>query len=363
MAVVFDPPKRKPNFTPRMKKPHPATMIRNWPPVAYRPWTPKSGFYDKPVKHREVKPGPLDTFWDLAAKVDRQNPWDIIIYNFETEDPLEVNWYLHHAVGCWKSYDGANFNFASADPGKLYLPEDKQWKPPKWFSKGSGANRFVNGLIGTAVNLLEKAAVDFPTVEYGNTRVSAADLRKVGELLETHKITLSIEPGNMTSEDRLGQYVPAAKTIRLIRAPHINDTEIMGVLCNEATHAITHYRSKTVYLGAHEMTSTIVESIAVAKEDVKFAEKHYVADPYGNGSVYAVGLVVMKQFAGVKKIDVEKDLVRKKFPDPVFGEYRAKIDPLGMLMTWQSKYYTRKIWNQKQHYSWDEAGRHVDWLP
>jgi hypothetical protein len=350
MGVTFDPPKRKPNFAARMKKPHPANMIRNWPPVVYR------GFSDKLVKHREVKPGPLDTFWDLAAKVDRHsNPWDIILYNFETEDPLEVNWYLHHAVGCWKSYDGANFNFASADPGKLYLPEDKKWKPPEWFAKGSGANRFVNGQISTAVSLLEKAAVDFPTVEYGDTRVSAGNLRKVGELLDSHRITLSIEPGNMTFEGRLGQYVFDSRTIRLSKPPSINDTEMMGVLCNEATHVISHYNSKTVWEGAHEMTSTIVESIAVAKADPRFAEKWYMADPLGEGAVYAVGLVVLRHFAGARWIDVQNDLVGKKFPEPALILDDPEFDPMDRLYKWHKKTYPNwnAIWNRKRKHSWD----------
>jgi len=336
-------------------------MIRHWPPMVYPSWNSQSGFDTKAVKHREVKPGPLDTFWDLAAEVDRRNPWDIIIYNFETEDPLEVNWYLHHAVGCWKSYDGANFNFVSADPGKLYLPEDKKWKPPTWFSKGSGANRFVNGLISTAVSLLEKAAVDFPTVEYGDTRVSAAGLRKVGKLLESHQIFLSIEPGNMAAEGDLAKYKPGSRTIRLIRPPVINDIEMMGWLCNEATHVISHYNSKTVYLGAHEMTSTIVESIAVAKEDPAFAEKWYTADPLGEGAVYAVGLVVLRHFAGARKIAVETDLIGKKFPDPAFPD-GPEFDPMARLYRWHKKWYG-KIWNEKQHYSWDKASQRVDWLP
>lgn len=360
MAVVFGAPKHKPNFAARMKKPHPANMIRHWPPVVYR------GFDTTPVKHREVKPGPLDTFWDLAAKVDRHsNPWDIIIYNFETEDPLEVNWYLHHAVGCWKSDDGANFNFASADPGKLYLPEDKKWKPPKWFSKGSGANRFSNGLINTAVSLLEKAAVDFPTVRYGNTKVSAADLRKVGKLLESHQITLSIEPGNMTWEGPLAKYSPGSRTLRLIRPPVVNDTEMMGWLCNEATHIISHYRNKTVWFGQHEMTSTIVESIAVAKVDPQFAEKWYLADPSGEGVVYAVGLVVLRHFAGAKTIDVENDLVGKKFPDPALFLDDPEFNPMDRLYQWHKEHYAKwnQMWKQKQSYTWDKADRHVDWLP
>jgi hypothetical protein len=156
----------------------------------------------------------------------------------------------------------------------------------------------------------------------------------------------------MTFEGGLATYRHGSRTLRLIRPPVINDTEMMGWLCNEATHIISHYRSKTVWLGPHEMTSTIVESIAVAKADPQFAEKWYTADPLGEGAVYGVGLVVRRHFADAKKIDVQNDLVGKKFPEPALFLEDPEFNPVARLYEWHKKWYG-SIWKQKQSYSWD----------
>lgn len=49
---------------------------------------------------------------------------DLCYFNFKTRKPPEINWYLHHKVGCRKTTrDGLNFTFSSADrPGIVYLP-------------------------------------------------------------------------------------------------------------------------------------------------------------------------------------------------------------------------------------------------
>ena len=34
--------------------------------------------------------------WEKIAKQMSMNTWDLIVFNFKTKDPQEVNWYLHH---------------------------------------------------------------------------------------------------------------------------------------------------------------------------------------------------------------------------------------------------------------------------
>jgi hypothetical protein len=55
---------------------------------------------------------------------------DLCFFNFKTRKPPEINWYLHHKVGCRKqTRDGNNYMFSAADnPGIVYLP--KQGHPP-----------------------------------------------------------------------------------------------------------------------------------------------------------------------------------------------------------------------------------------
>jgi hypothetical protein len=56
---------------------------------------------------------------DFNVKVD-----DLIYFNFHTNEPEEVNWYLRRNTGCNVSNDGErNWAFSSsADPGIIYIP-------------------------------------------------------------------------------------------------------------------------------------------------------------------------------------------------------------------------------------------------
>ena len=50
--------------------------------------------------------------------------WKLIQYNFRTNVPQEVNWYLRNYTGCKKTTpDGKNFSFSdNADPGIIFFP-------------------------------------------------------------------------------------------------------------------------------------------------------------------------------------------------------------------------------------------------
>lgn len=52
---------------------------------------------------------------------------DLIYFNFHTNDPDEVNWYLRRTVGCNVSNNGGvDWAFSSsADPGVIYIPPSK----------------------------------------------------------------------------------------------------------------------------------------------------------------------------------------------------------------------------------------------
>lgn len=65
-----------------------------------------------------------DTWATIAAK-NGIDPWDLIEANFNTRSAPEVNWYLHHYVGCVaQSADGKNWMFGSrAKPGIIWIPQ------------------------------------------------------------------------------------------------------------------------------------------------------------------------------------------------------------------------------------------------
>jgi hypothetical protein len=62
--------------------------------------------------------------WASVAAQYNVNVKDLIYFNFQTNVPEEVNWYLRRNVGCDVSNDGGrNWAFSStADPGLIYIP-------------------------------------------------------------------------------------------------------------------------------------------------------------------------------------------------------------------------------------------------
>lgn len=89
----------------KMEKPQPCL------PPGYRP--PNSLPY-------RVKNG--DSFVSVAARLGI-TPKALLLFNFNTDNPLHVNYYLQHNLGCTvPTPDGKNLTFKSASPGMLYQP-------------------------------------------------------------------------------------------------------------------------------------------------------------------------------------------------------------------------------------------------
>jgi hypothetical protein len=108
-----------------------------------------------------------DNWWTLAerpeVRASLMSANDLCYLNFRTRKPAEINWYLHHKVGCRKpTRDGKNYVFSLADsPGIVYLPkpaapppvtevEPKKPEPRSnaWFGIGvkGGTQFFVIGI-------------------------------------------------------------------------------------------------------------------------------------------------------------------------------------------------------------------------
>lgn len=65
-----------------------------------------------------------DNWWVVASRF-RMDVQYLIWFNFRTNCPEEVNWYLRERVGCKKTTaDGKNYVFRGADPGKriIHIP-------------------------------------------------------------------------------------------------------------------------------------------------------------------------------------------------------------------------------------------------
>jgi hypothetical protein len=86
---------------------------------------------DNPLPVDFVPDGAVETHrvsdgedWASVAAQYNVNVNDLIYFNFQTNVPEEVNWYLRRNVGCDVSNDGGrNWAFSSsADPGLIYIP-------------------------------------------------------------------------------------------------------------------------------------------------------------------------------------------------------------------------------------------------
>ncbi len=81
---------------------------------------PRNFIVENSVRHR-VRDGES---WDSLGERYGMPPEDIVMANFKTLVPEEVNWYLHHYVGCKRpTRDGLNWMFSSsAVPGIVQIP-------------------------------------------------------------------------------------------------------------------------------------------------------------------------------------------------------------------------------------------------
>lgn len=70
------------------------------------------------------KDKPFQEDWHTVARKFDVDVKDLIWFNFQTNDPAEVNWYLRNHTGCSKvSPSGNNWMFSnSANPGIIYIP-------------------------------------------------------------------------------------------------------------------------------------------------------------------------------------------------------------------------------------------------
>lgn len=273
MAATFLGPARNPTRTPKMKTP--ARIIANWPPIGS-------------VEARIATDG---NFWTHARSVGLENPWDLIIFNFQTEDPLEVNWYLQKAVGCWRVGPAGNFGFQSSltddgNDGLIYIPR-KGWRPPSSFKKGSGAGTFIMGVRHSAAAILRDLSVRMPTLAYGATVMRPQDYRTIADLIETNELSIDIDPGL----DGNGGYRPDDKAIVLKFMPRIGNANHAASLANEAVHAITHYREIPHDWLRNEYVSTVAGATAMGVTNERVLNEKVDPARHSNWGYYYSGWV------------------------------------------------------------------------
>lgn len=104
---------------PLVTKPEPLPSELTYVPARGEPYVVASG----------------ESWWTLAelprVRAARMSASDLCYFNFKTRNPREINWYLHHKVGCREvTRNGNNYVFSGHDrsnrkaatPGIVYLP-------------------------------------------------------------------------------------------------------------------------------------------------------------------------------------------------------------------------------------------------
>jgi len=197
------------------------TPVRTPPAEERTPWPPTDywKYVDADLSH---------DWWTLDAIAGRPGqPWDVIVYNFNTREPDVVNWYLFNRLGCnVTTPDGANYRFGAYKPGtkepdptktfRIYIPFEK-WTPPTLFDEEA---RWM------VIRTLTSAAAGNTHFSFAGHTLYRAELGRVASYIRHNRISVRYDP----SLGDIAQYQPA----------HDRDNNTPG---------------NTMYLGFHKPTS------------------------------------------------------------------------------------------------------------
>lgn len=224
-------PKHKPDF-PALMTPSPA--LAAWPPSGYR------GFYQV-----GSMPG---TSWKIAAwSWGIPDVWDLIWFNFRTDEPRRVNWYMHHYIGCWKSNDGKNFSFKDADPGFIYIPP-LNWKRPQRMPLGSRVAEALSRLVPYFP----------PYVIYYTVHVSRTDLLHIIQGIRSGRIAVRHDP---TLKGAVAEYHRDGDLTELIlSSTSLTNLENRRTFIHEAVHAILDMKHYTLLRWQNEFIAYAIEA-------------------------------------------------------------------------------------------------------
>jgi hypothetical protein len=323
--VAIPVPKRPPDFTPAMRPPKASRLIARWPP---------EGFIFAQGLHGRLN------WWNLARAVGRDDPWDLIIYNFATEDPAETNWYMHHFLGCWRSNDGSNFSFEDADPGVVYVPP-ATWRPPAGFKKGSRGG-YRASLAGRVAGALVRVAAICPLVTYQRLSLSGLDFALVAEHVRKGRVAVRIDP-SIEFEDTHGAFGvyhhdnsgPDANTIFFYREPNLAQPWGVLLVAHEAAHAAFDVRRVKIPDRKEHTLLFGLESILAWRlkpEGVEDYLRHRSEDPRGADLLF-LGWLVGQMTPQPGMIDLAH--FDHPFPNP-FRE-GAVVNPIDAIRRYMGK--------------------------
>lgn len=217
MATLPTPKwKLEAGFSPRWS---PSPALADWPPPAYR------------ARHK-VKLG--ESWLSVAMTHLVPDVWDLIYFNFATEDSLKVNWYMRHYIGCWAAApDDKNFMFTSYDdPGYVYIP-------PYGYARHTGLP-----FQAMVLSQLEKAVPHFPHVVFDGFHIGPTGLKAVLDAMRDGRISVEHDP---TLPFTTPANYQSRKNRMRVRSASLTAWKERVILVHEAVHAVVDYRKYRLY--------------------------------------------------------------------------------------------------------------------
>lgn len=226
-------------MAPYLKKP---ALDPVWPPKGYQ---------------KKVEVTDADDWWILAAVHGRSDPWDLIVYNFQTRNADEVNWCLHHLVGCRRTTkDGKNYDFGKPCTQKQYV-----YIPPASWTPPTSEDEDAWLLVSRTLNSSSVKGMHVSLAGLGLS-MSAHDFAKIGYLVNVRRIDVRLQ----RSHPHAAEYVPETDTMILST---LGESAVdRSMIVHEAVHASFDYRrSQGVYTGMiqEECFAYVVQMVYLQK--------------------------------------------------------------------------------------------------
>jgi hypothetical protein len=215
--------------------------------------------------------------------------WDLIWFNFDTDEPREVNWYMPYYVGCWQSNDGKNFSFRDADPGIVYMLPLGYKRPAT-----------------LVADMLSAKSAHFPYVAYKHVHIDRTYLLAVIRHIRSRRIKVRIVK---LRKDELAAHGDDTFWLNFDAPPR--GTNMHLTLLHEATHAILDLQKAAFHRWEHELIAYLAE--ALCKISGRFREgplgieakaaalaRHIIADKAGGTFIRLDDYVDVAPFQNLK---------------------------------------------------------------
>jgi hypothetical protein len=197
-------------------------------------WPPPGG--------TQIEAWPYQNWWDLAsAATPPRDVWDIILFNFDTINGREINYYMRTKLKCFKTKKG-NWMFGQEDgnPSILYMP------PAGWKWTGIGQPQppvrpAMSGLdYAVALNVIAVLRGPYTAklkLRQGHYRIDGPDFIRIADRVANG--TISVFGTDANSGD--ARYAHEEQAFYLRRTFNAFDS---AKIVHEAVHAIFDLEKK-----------------------------------------------------------------------------------------------------------------------